>query len=111
MRTTRADVLQALAAMPALSAKGFTEGPPVAVTDDLVAQVDAARRWCENPPRGRATDMYRAGSYAVKHLIEADLDTYIEHTAAIIAARLAGWRPVVSLQGGPTCLFRRANAR
>ena len=107
MRTTRADVLQALAAMPALSEQGFTEGPPVAVTDDLVAQVDAARSWCENPPRGGIRDLRKGGSYAVKHRIEADLGTYIQHAAAIIGARLAGWSPIVSYLDGPTCLFRR----
>lgn len=110
LRTTEDQVRGMLEGLPLLTQNGFVEGPPVDVTDAFIHQVDVARGWCENPPRGGATEMRRVGSYWIKHRIEAERHTYISHPAAIVGACLAGWWPVVSQFTGPTCVFRRLDA-
>ena len=93
-----------LQGMHGLCATGFdVDGPTPG--PDFLHQVAAALTWISGDS-DRARVVLRRGSYALKHIIERDVGTYIPNGAAIVAGALAGFQ-IVRAGEGPNCRFRR----
>jgi len=93
-----------LRGQPSLCTTGFDANGP-APGEDFLHQVSAALQWLSSDPF-RSKLVERRGSYALKHIIERDIGTYISNGATIAAAALSGFE-VVRASTGPNCRFRR----
>jgi hypothetical protein len=95
-----AAVRRLMAEHPNLGPFGWRDTPsPFTPTSDFINQVAAAADYISL--RGLPL---RCGSYALQHLVEEHKRMYVSNGALIVAALLAGYRPV-RYGSGPNCRF------
>lgn len=98
------EVQAVLAQHPDLTPTGLgTDGRPPSA--DFFRQVAAGVKWLSRTDTARRV-VEKRGSYALKHIIERDVGTYISNGAAIAAAAISGFE-IVRTGAGPNCRFRK----